>query len=117
MGAGVAKQIRLKYPQVFTEYSAACAHNNCGLGDVQFVEINEYLYVCDLFGQRGYGRNELHTDYAAHRKAWPLIKNKSSELQLKVFAPYMIGCGLGGGNWDVLRPIIESACDVVWCRK
>lgn len=63
MGAGLAKQIRDKWPVVFEEYVKVC--NPKKLGDFQVVQVAPQLYVANLFGQLNYGRDKRQTNYAA----------------------------------------------------
>jgi len=63
MGAGLARQIRDKWPVVFEEYVKVC--NPKKLGDFQVVQVAPQLYVANLFGQLNYGRDKRQTNYAA----------------------------------------------------
>ena len=63
MGAGLAKQIRDKWPVVFDEYKKICGTDR--LGDSQTVQVAPQLYVANLFGQLNYGRDKRQTNYAA----------------------------------------------------
>ena len=49
MGAGLAKQIRDKWPVVFDEYKKICGTDR--LGDSQTVQVAPQLYVANLFGR------------------------------------------------------------------
>jgi len=123
MGAGLARQIREKHPDVFSLYQDKClqiAAGIGGLGDVQFCcVIAEAGYlVANVFGQDGYGHGKQFTDYAALRKAFERIATGFPTYTIRI--PYLMGCGLGGGNWDeVLRiieePLIRKGTDVeIW---
>lgn len=79
-------------------------------------EPGEYKWVCGIFGQDRYGNDgKQYTDYEAVRKAFtrhynhimPAIKNKSYE-HFTLAVPYGFGCGLGGGNWDVICDILDD---------
>lgn len=66
MGAGFAKQIRDKWPFVYNEYirvTDVC--DKLMLGSYQNVKVGPHLYVANLFGQDGYGRDKRYTNYAA----------------------------------------------------
>lgn len=128
MNSGVAKQIREKWPEVFEEYRSFCRkygmRNFDPLGRVQIVEINspniasKKQFVANVFAQRFYGRNgKRFTDYDAFRSAvrdLGLTLRYAKETQAfmhsspSIAAPYKIGCGLGGGNWDTILEIIEE---------
>jgi len=111
MGSGLAKQIREKYPQVYTEYQYFCKKWEPEeiLGWYNMTAINNYLGIVNIFGQVGYGRTGRFTNYGA--VAMALIRaNKLEELNktdLPVYVPFQMGCGLGGGDWEVYSEIIE----------
>lgn len=63
MGAGLARQIRDKWPVVFDEYVKVCSPKK--LGDFQVVQVAPQLYVANLFGQLSFGRDKRQTNYAA----------------------------------------------------
>lgn len=56
-----------------------------------------------------YGRSGRHTDYAALEKGFDDILNYVIEYDIPEIAmPYKIGCGLGGGDWNIVKSIIEQ---------
>lgn len=116
MGAGIAKQIRNTWPRVFGQYKLYCmkarAEGNSPLGSCQLVYADEEKsrIVANLFGQEYYGRGKLQTDYEALRKALHALATNGFVVQNKfsIGFPYLIGCALGGGDWDIVLPIIEE---------
>lgn len=118
MGAGLAKQIKAKYPELFTQYKSMCAeYGYMLLGDV-FLYKAEGQFVANLFAQNGFGRDKRYTDYNAFRNCLKSLKKVVSE-DKKVAFPYNIGCGLAGGDWDTIYSIIkEEMSDYqieIWC--
>lgn len=116
MGAGLAKQIRAKYPKVFTEYVEVMGmlKPEERLGKCQMVEvIPQRLLVANLFGQMYYGRNKRYTDYNALSmalvalKAWH-VRNVGVK-DFPIYLPHGIGCNLAGGDWEVVKGLIGSA--------
>ena len=128
MGSGVARQIREKYPTVYRWYKARCAEGarekeRLGvskaplLGQVQMVYKEDYPVgksdidsqaICNLFSQDQYGYNgKRFTDYAAFEKCLLQLR-KLVPAGETIAMPYKIGCGLGGGNWNVVYGIIEK---------
>ena len=109
MGSGVAKQIRDKWPKLFEVYRNFCNQKNPYelLGDCQLVFIEGFCVV-NMFSQLNYGRGGLrYTDYNAFRSCCKIIAQKIP-CEQKISMPYGIGCGLGGGKWDVVFQIIEE---------
>jgi O-acetyl-ADP-ribose deacetylase (regulator of RNase III) len=115
MGSGVAYQIKMKHPEVYHEYKKFCNKfsDEILLGATQFVNRQQdNKIICNLFGQKSFGIG-LQTDY--HHLKWGLgqIKNmvmdKENILFEKTLAmPYNIGCGAGGGDWNIVYKILED---------
>ena len=108
MGSGIAKQIISRYPDVFTSYKKMCDEHKDNtselLGSVAYFITPNYL-IANCFAQDTYGRGERHTSYAALRKCFcEIASNKGCNIGI----PYRIGCGLGGGNWDVVIDMIHD---------
>lgn len=116
MGAGIAKQIHKVYPRVFEQYQAFCAdkraHGMSPLGSCQLVYTDDTRtrIVANLFGQEYYGRDRQQTDYNALRNALRILAHNKflRENKLTLGFPYLIGCSLGGGYWNVVQPMIEK---------
>jgi hypothetical protein len=120
MGAGLAKQIALKYPQVKHDY---LAKQEWLLGDVQFVKVAPELVVCNLAGQFEYGKQpKVYTNYNALRIGFSSVRKFALENKVDVFLPYQIGCGLANGIWDIVYSLIDyhlnsNKFDCFICRK
>ena len=126
MGAGLAKALYTKWPQVKSEYLSfynsrieSCKGKvdlyfarRSLLGSYQLVEINEHTdprFVVNIFSQYGYGRNECHTDYSAISRA---INFLFYGYPTGTYAfPYGFGCGLAGGDWDTVFHLISLLAD------
>lgn len=110
MGAGLAYSIRNKWYDVHRTYEDAIAYGNIHLGDVLILDVGEDLYVCNLVGQDGYGVNKRYTDYDAVEEG--LIKLKrirdSCMPDISVYFPKNMGCGLGGGDWNIVQKLIKK---------
>lgn len=112
MGAGLAMQIRSQWPVVYRRYLGLCYGNDGKkLGTYQEILVEPKLYIVNLFGQDGYGRSERQTNYAALATALFSFfrdcaqKNQDATIRL----PYGLGCGLAGGDWDMVLAIINDA--------
>jgi len=97
------KQPALEYKKWAKEYL-----HNLPLGQVQFVKVEEDVYVVNMLAQYGYKSVENPTPirYNALRTALSSVAiaagNKAS-----VHMP-RIGCGLAGGTWDKVEPIVHE---------
>jgi O-acetyl-ADP-ribose deacetylase (regulator of RNase III) len=110
MGAGIALSIRQKWPIVYEQYKSYCKQYEPSriLSNVQLVKVNSHLFVANCFGQLkpGYG---LMTDYSAWDKILQrLFDNATSFNNLDIHFPYRIGCGLAGGDWNIIKNKIEN---------
>lgn len=122
MGAGLAKEIMDRYPIVYEEYCAAFdAFDKRDLfGNVQLIEVEEGLFVANLFTQFDYGNasktGKVYTDAEKLVKAVEAVCKDAGDLP--VYIPhtkdlegkkeYGIGCGYGGESWDKLGPMFRD---------
>lgn len=119
MGGGIALQIKNMFPNVYETYKAYCEHMNkeC-LGDMVDVKTNKggiNFTIGNCFGQDKYGGNTRQTDYDALHDSFVQVK-WNSDLYNRILIPYGIGCGLAGGDWNVVSNIIEGVfkdCNVL----
>lgn len=113
MGSGLAKQIRAKYPKVYTEYKEFCELYDTPLermGKVNFVEIEEGKYIANIFCQLYYGRNKYitYTDYDHLYRALRFLKSVAKQNDMSVALPYYFGCGLANGDWSIVYAMIQE---------
>lgn len=107
MGAGLAYQIKKKYPDVYNEYYKLCQTTYKGklLGIVQMVGIeNGNQCIANCFGQLDPGPN---TNYDALENSLYYIRNIVPK-GYTIAIPYKIGCGIGKGNWEEVFNIIKN---------
>jgi O-acetyl-ADP-ribose deacetylase (regulator of RNase III) len=116
MGAGIALQIRTKWPIVYSDYADIC-EKGARVGDVLFSCVGHRLVVASLFGQQNVGRGKRQTDYTAYATGLPAINQFAKDNNLKVYFPLGIGCGLAGGRWDYVEPMIKHYVpDAIICK-
>jgi len=76
------------------------------LGHVQFVEVSSQIIVANIIGQVFHHRDGPPIRYFAVREGLGTVARKCQELNASVHMP-RIGCGLAGGNWEQIEPIIN----------
>ncbi|MGB1315721.1 MAG: macro domain-containing protein [Chitinophagales bacterium] len=80
------------------------------LGKVQFVQVEDNLWIANLIGQHKIRKDEQGNApirYEAIEKGMIEVKYKAKELNASVHMP-RIGCGLAGGKWENIEPILTS---------
>jgi O-acetyl-ADP-ribose deacetylase (regulator of RNase III) len=115
MGSGFAKELRSTYPVVWNRYFKKCADHFARnkdqglglLGQAQLVQVTDKLWVCNLFAQQFYGRDNLrYTSYDAVDEGLQSLARMLQDLPpLDIHHP-LLGCGLGGAVWSVIETII-----------
>ena len=111
-GKGFVLVVSRGWEQPEAEYRAWHATGNqgdFGLGAVQFVQVEPYIWVANMVGQRGIKRGSSGPPIRYHAVASCLkqLATKASELGASVHMP-RIGCGLAGGDWSKVEPLIEE---------
>lgn len=80
---------------------------NFKLGEIQLVEVTPYIKVCNMIGQKGIktGSKGAPIRYEAVRECLEKLFESASKGEASVHMP-RIGCGLAGGKWEAIEPII-----------
>ncbi len=92
-----------------------------GLGYVQAIQVEPELYVANMVAQKGYGsrgtalhRTEDDTSVPLQYDALALclvrVGRVAEMLKASIHAP-RIGCGLGGGKWERVEPLLSKLLD------
>jgi O-acetyl-ADP-ribose deacetylase (regulator of RNase III) len=79
------------------------------LGDVQFVPVERGLWVANMIAQHRTGRGpngEIPLRYDAVRTCLAKVATFAREHTASAHMP-RIGCGLAGGKWEEIEPIIR----------
>jgi O-acetyl-ADP-ribose deacetylase (regulator of RNase III) len=98
-GAGLSGTINAKYPEVRKHYLTAYEDNKLVLGNVLFTTITPWLhFVASIVGQQNVGTYKVQTNFDALEKGFKEIAKFSEHNNLKVWIPYYLGSGLGGGS-------------------
>ncbi|MEU3336870.1 macro domain-containing protein [Streptomyces sp. NPDC006668] len=109
-GKGFVLAVSRRWPEPEAAYRAwhrGRAGNDFGLGAVQFVQVEPYVWVANMIGQRGIrtGSKGVPVRYEAIDTALAGLADKALELGASVHMP-RIGCGLAGGKWSRIEPLI-----------
>lgn len=110
MGAGIAKQIRDKFPEVYESYKGmveACREKGLNLyGTVHSIVTNQkHKYIANCFTQR----NGV-TDYNLLKTAVTQLRGAALMSKAKTIGiPYKYGCGIARGDWKEVEKIWTDA--------
>jgi O-acetyl-ADP-ribose deacetylase (regulator of RNase III) len=108
MGGGVAAAIRNRWPDVYEKYHAACK-KGISLGQCLIIVSSDNRVIANLMAQETIDRGVCNTDYKALRAACQDLVRKMRIIGFRTLAiPYKMGCGLGGGDWNIVLPILNE---------
>jgi O-acetyl-ADP-ribose deacetylase (regulator of RNase III) len=110
-GFVVAISRRWKEPErAFRQWHRERAGNDFGLGATQLVRVQPDVWVANMVGQRGIrpGSGGPPVRYEAIGRCLHTVAGHAAELGASVHMP-RIGCGLSGGKWERIEPLIVAA--------
>lgn len=124
-GKGFVVAISRRWPgpeREFRSWHSARADNDFELGAVQLVQVEPDTWVANIVGQHGIvGRQGIRIEtgwepastgppirYEAVRQGLDTVAEHALRLNASVHMP-RIGCGLAGGTWDRIEPLIIQA--------
>jgi len=108
MGAGIARGIAFEFPEALEADRQTTRGDKHKLGSFTAAFIHEYEFtIVNLYTQFGFGASKSTTEqeerYVAIREG--LKKLKAAFSGTRIGLP-LIGAGLAGGDWDIIRDII-----------
>ena len=109
-GKGFVMALSRGWPGPESQYQAwyhGRKTNDFCLGAVQFVKVENDVWVANMIGQHGIRRTKEGPPirYDAVEKCLGRVAKKTVELEASIHMP-RIGCGLAGGKWEEIEPII-----------
>ncbi len=115
-GSGFVMAISARWPEPEEEYRLWAREGpHFELGYTQLVRVDDRTVVANMIAQRGTasfpaGDGQPPVRYAELGGALRAVGEEARKTGASVHMP-RIGCGLGGGRWDQVRPVIEwSLC-------
>ena len=93
----------------YREWHRNRAKNDFELGSIQVIQVADYIYVGNMIAQQGIktGSNGVPIGYEAVRECLEKIAKEAQLLSASIHMP-RIGCGLAGGKWEKIEPIIQE---------
>ncbi|MEU3140174.1 macro domain-containing protein [Nocardiopsis alba] len=110
-GKGFVLAISRRWPEPERDYRAwyrERAHNDFELGAVRLVQVEADTWVANMIGQHGMRRGSGGPPirYEAVASCLRALAAHALELGATVHMP-RIGCGLAGGKWERIQPLVE----------
>ena len=106
-GAGIAKAIKMKYPESHMADQCTRYGDATKLGSFSHVDYGD-LIILNLYTQFKYTSIEVDVEYPAVRKCMEQVKKRYSGKRIGF---PLIGAGLAGGDWEIISKIIEEELD------
>ena len=115
MGSGVARALFEKWPRVkdmyhdyFNEFNAGPNGENF-LGSIDVFPVGDNgMYVANCFTQQYYGGGDRqYVDYQAVLECMEGLRQVCDDFGLTEIAMPKIGCGLAGGDWNMVKSILD----------
>ena len=109
MGRGIALQFRKRFPENYKVYKAACDRKEIQPGRVLVFDLNRLQHPRFIinFPTKRHWKNKSRIEYIQAGLA--ALVEEVRRLKIRSIAVPPLGCGLGGLNWNEVRPLIEEA--------
>lgn len=115
MDTGIGKTVKDKWPEVYRSYIHRWKSNEANddvdsplLGQIQVINLDESeTCVINMFSQKHFGYDGSR--YTSYDAFWGCLWRIRSSLPrgARIGFPSRIGCGLGGGDWNLIQWMIE----------
>ena len=113
MGRGIALEFKKNYPDNFKSYADACKRQEVLPGQMFVYDTEKLLnprYIINFPTKRHWrGKARMEDIESGLVSLVEVIKAKN----IRSIAIPSLGCGLGGLDWEEVKPRIESALDVL----
>lgn len=106
MGAGIARQIRERWPNVYEVYRLRHQVMGLELGTILPVRTLDGRLVVNCMTQKDLGSDGQYVDYDAIERCMAAMDANAQAWGVAEIGMPKIGAGLGGGDWDRIEDII-----------
>jgi O-acetyl-ADP-ribose deacetylase (regulator of RNase III) len=122
MGGGIARFIRWTYPEAYKADCKTPLGDTNKLGTFSWARVynqnnkDQTFIIYNCYSQANFGRENgvRYTDYDAVEQCFNAVKADLEQKfiyrskQIVLAIPYGYGCGLGGGDWNIVKAIINK---------
>ncbi|SCD77101.1 O-acetyl-ADP-ribose deacetylase (regulator of RNase III), contains Macro domain [Streptomyces sp. TverLS-915] len=111
-GKGFVLALSRRWPEperAYRDWHRARPSNDFALGALQLVQVERPFWVANMIGRHGTrrGGTGVPVRYEAIDEALHRLAPEALRLGATVHMP-RIGCGLAGGHWDLVEPLIRQ---------
>jgi O-acetyl-ADP-ribose deacetylase (regulator of RNase III) len=104
MGKGLALQFKINYPENFNQYKIACDTDKVQIGRVfRTKAFDRYIFN---FPTKKHWSNKSRLSYI--EAGLKDLVNQIKFCNIKSIALPQLGCGLGGLDWQEVKPLIQE---------
>ncbi len=109
MGRGIALQFRKEFPENYKAYKAACDRGELQPGKMLVYDLNRLQHPRFIinFPTKRHWRGKSSIEYV--KAGLKALVEEVRRRQIQSIAIPPLGCGLGGLDWNEVRPLIEEA--------
>ncbi len=112
MGSGIARQIREKYPAAYDEDCKTVRGDYNKLGNYTLFATDKFAIV-NAYTQYGFNTGGNNEDVFAYASFALILQKLAHQYPYGNFGFPKIGCGLAGGNEQVIMQMIQEFSDVI----
>ncbi|GAA4587513.1 macro domain-containing protein [Actinoplanes octamycinicus] len=112
-GKGFVLAVSRRWPEperAYRKWHRERSGNDFGLGATQLIQVRPDLWVANMVAQRGtrHGSGGPPIRYPPVAACLDTVAGHAARLAASVHLP-RIGCGLAGGRWERIEPLIVAA--------
>lgn len=109
MGKGIALMFKDRFPENYKAYAAACARGEVRVGAMfvtEAVEVGGRRWIVN-FPTKKHWRDPSKLEWV--RDGLAALKELAHKKRIRSIAIPPLGCGNGGLDWALVRPMVETA--------
>ena len=109
-GAGFSGALSRRWPMVESSYRKwwSSLNGELKLGAIQVIQVQSDIAVINMIGQHGIGLDKNGVPPIRYDALENCLNNAGIIISDEKGSAHMprIGCGLAGGNWDLIEPLV-----------
>ena len=109
MGAGLARQFKARYPEMYKQYRQDCLSGRITTGRVTMYRVRDGRTVA-AFPTKNHWENPSKLEYV--REGLKSLRSQLVNTTVGSIAVPALGSGLGGLDWRDVRPLIVEALQI-----